>query len=86
MDLAPDVEVKETVPVKVERAVAHRSRGLMIPPRLIGSAQPGTILRLRREGEPGEQLVAVVGPIPNRQVGHGRGRSADTVSAAGQGE
>jgi serine/threonine protein kinase len=44
--------------VRLESAAAPKARGLMIPPKLLGSAQPGTVLRLRRDGEMGEQLVA----------------------------
>ena len=55
-------EVKETVSpfVRVESAATPKARGLMIPPKLLGSAQPGTVLQLRRDGETGEQLVACV--------------------------
>ena len=55
-------EIKETVSpfVRVESAAPPKARGLMIPPKLFGSAQPGTVLQLRRDGETGEQLVACV--------------------------
>jgi serine/threonine protein kinase len=57
-----EAEIKEKRPpiVRVELAATRKSQGLMIPPKLLGSAQPGAILSLRREGETGEQLVAVV--------------------------
>ena len=51
---------KKVAPIgRVERATPKPS-GLMIPLRLLGSAQAGTILRLKRESETGEQLVACV--------------------------
>ncbi len=53
------VEAREEVPpaARVEVAAAPKPRGLVIPAKLLGSAQPGTVLRLKREGEGGEQLV-----------------------------
>jgi hypothetical protein len=56
----PTVEEKVLPTVRVESAATPKARGLMIPPKLLGSAQPGTVLGLRREGEMGEQLVACV--------------------------
>jgi serine/threonine protein kinase len=56
----PDVKEKVSPIVRVESAATPKARGLMIPPKLLGSAQPGTVLRLRRDGEMGEQLVACV--------------------------
>ncbi len=43
----------------IERATP-KAAGLMIPLGLLGSAQAGTVLRLKRESETGEQLVACV--------------------------
>jgi hypothetical protein len=57
---APEVKEKVSPFVRVEGAATPKARGLMIPPKLLGSAQPGTVLRLRRDGEMGEQLVACV--------------------------
>jgi len=56
----PEVKEKVSPFVRVESAATPKARGLMIPPKLLGSAQPGTVLRLRRDGEMGEQLVACV--------------------------
>jgi serine/threonine protein kinase len=51
---------KKVAPIgRVERATPKAS-GLMIPLGLLGSAQAGTVLRLKRESETGEQLVACV--------------------------
>jgi serine/threonine protein kinase len=57
-----EARIKEKVPpiVRVERAATPKPQGMVIPSKLLGSAQPGTILRLKREGEAGEQLVAIV--------------------------
>ena len=56
-------EVKEKVsPIsRVESAATPKAGELMIPPKLLGSAQPGTVLRLRRDGEMREQLVPASG-------------------------
>ena len=53
------VEAKEGAPppARVEVAAAPQPRGLLIPAKLLGSAQPGAVLRLKREGEGGEELV-----------------------------
>ena len=53
------VEAKEggSPPARAEIAAAPKPRGLVIPAKLLGSAQPGAVLRLKREGEGGEQLV-----------------------------
>ena len=44
---------------RVERATP-KAGALIIPPKLLGSAQAGTVLRLKRESETGEQIVASV--------------------------
>jgi serine/threonine protein kinase len=46
--------------VRIGSAATPKAQGLIIPPKLLGSAQPGTVLRLRGDGEMGEQLVACV--------------------------
>ena len=56
----PEVKEKVSPIVRVESAATPKARGLMIPSKLLGSAQPGTVLQLRRDGETGEQLVACV--------------------------
>jgi serine/threonine protein kinase len=62
VELPQEPEVKEKVSpiVRVESAATPKALGLMIPSKLLGSAQPGTVLQLRRDGETGEQLVACV--------------------------
>lgn len=62
LELAHEVEAQEKAPpiVRVEPAAARKAPGLMIPLKLLGSAQPGTVLKLKREGETDEQLVVVV--------------------------
>jgi serine/threonine protein kinase len=52
-----DLPFLGSTPARVEVAAAQKPRGLVIPAKLLGSAQPGTVLRLKREGEGGEQLV-----------------------------
>lgn len=54
----PETKKQGPAAARVEGVVTPRTRGLMIPPRLLGSAQSGTVLRLKRDGETGEQLVA----------------------------
>jgi serine/threonine protein kinase len=57
---------------------ASRAQGLTIPAKLLSSAQPGTLLRLRRHGEASEELIACV---RNRfRIGRSAGTGADLTT------
>jgi Protein kinase domain len=57
-DVTQDLPFESFRPGSIETTAPPRPVGFTIPKSLLGAAQPGSILRLQREGGTGEEIVA----------------------------